>query len=703
MNAYSVPVVYNAGPFSLDIVNVHMKKPESKPHHVGDAEQAYSIEEIRKYYPNLKLHFEPVSYTLGSSEVGEDKYCNIYEDSDGKWWFQPMYVNKCRGDGSWDTSANCSVGGTAGISAVGHRPVVLVTLVDTANNDKVVLEGYFKTMIVNDPAASLPPPSGVPNAITSHVFDFNPFGALCNPEADPIDPADFYNNWEQYNYRQKAKGAVFSCIVLEQTANMSVDQFKSIFAWENFKTYVKKNNQMIATNDYGRIIYVCDYGNYGFDDHFVVLFRKENYDKFVADNITEKELYAHFTSYGYGELYLGFKVSIVGKPTLTFAQKFPKYWFDDLAVKNYNQTLRVHVKVPNPGDDDPYRNPPEVTRFYQFFDNAWVNREVKLALGNDSASQYYNALWGTMPVQYEYYFSKVQDTFEYTKDGKAVSAKFYVSADQKKVFLDSQRTKLVAEITYDDYKNEYDEWCFDDRRKAYKITYACEDWAKELLNAYEFDNENPMGEVGEMLYFKIDLVGSYGACRIPCGTYTFPVRFIPPLKVKTHEPGWLQEGYSPGSDVELGKAFTIIDWRNYLILSNSNNSYIEGVTSNDVNLYKYYGLSWLKLDIDKVKTDQDGGAFKYLFHQYDSNGNLVTEGVDNFAKLWLALKSDPQTPVFGEINIYNAANLFNYVLHYESDPGSMNDYQFEIPYTIEYLWGRINGTVIVPVAHTSAY
>lgn len=702
---YSVPVVYNAGPISLDIVDIHMKSPDSKPHQVGGDEQVFSIKDIQKYYPNFKLHFEPVSYYLGTQGVEEDKYCDIYEDSDGKWWFQPMYVDKCRNDGSWDTSARCSVGGTTGISAVGHRPIVLVTLVDTANDDKVVLEGYFKIMIVNDPAASLPPASGAPTVITSHVFDFNPFLALCNPQADPNDPADFYNNYGAYDYRQETKWAVFSGPVLEHAVNMNYEQFKSTFTWEMGKTYVKKNNQMVAAEDYGRIIYVRDTGsNDVYENKFVILFRKENYDKFIADNITEKELYAHFSSLSRGDLYLGFKASIiVGKPTMTFAQKNPKYWFDDLAEKNYNQTIRVHVKVPNPGDDDPYRNPPEVTRFYQFFDNAWVNREVKLALGNDSASQYYKALWGTMPVQYEYCFSKVQDTYKYTKDGKAVSAKFYVSADQKKVFLNSQMTKLVAEITYDDYKNEYDAWCFDDRRKAYKITYACEDWAKELLNAYEFNNDNPSYEVSEMLYFKIDLVGSYGACRIPCGTYTFPVRFIPPLKVKTREPGWLQEGYPPGSDVEIGKAFSIIDWRNYLILNNSNNTYIEGVTSNDVNLYKYYGIAWLELDIDKVRTDQDGGVFKYLYHQYDSNYNLITEGVDNFAKLWLANKSAPQTPVFAKINIYNADNLYNFVLHYESDPGSLNDYNLEIPYTIEYLWGRINGTVIVPVAHTSAY
>ena len=688
---YSVPVTYNDGPFSLDIVDIHMKKPGDQLHQVGNDEKAYTIAELQKYYPNLKLHFEPVSYTLGGNVTEEDKFCDIYEDADGKWWFQPMYVNKHKTDGSWDTSAACPKGEETGISSVGRRPIVLVTLVDTANKDKVVLEGYFKIEIVKNAVK--------PIIATVHVFDFDPFGMLCDPQADPADPADFYNNYEQYDYRKETKWALFSNLVLEQTLKMDYDQFKGTFNWENGKTFEKNaQGDMVATDDYGRIIYVSDTGNGGINDKFVILFRKANYDKFVEKKITEKELFAHFQSVGQGEVWLGFKVSIVGKPTVTFAEKNPKYWFDDLKEKNYEQNIRVSVKVPNADGDD-------VTKYVKFFDDNWVGNKVKLALGNDEVSQWYKPYWNNIPVQYSYVFNKKQDDFKYpdpNDPAKTKTAKFYVSDDQKTVYLDAQHLHPLAQITNENYVTNNDQNVFDPTVNADKLTYLCNDDTKELLNAYEYrtnaDNTTA-NKVSEMLYFKIDLIATYGVCQIPCDAYTFPARMIRPLTIVKGEAGKLKDAVITGDNVEIGKIFSAYDWQGNPVLTYKNNAYVEGVV-NGVNLYKYFGLATLTLDIDHVKTNQTG-SWKYLFDQKDANNVVTEEGVNNAAKLWVANKANPQVAVVpATVNIAQAANLANFVLHYENNAGVVNDFKFQIPFIMTYKWGNIIGNVEVDVEHT---
>ncbi|MBP5719957.1 MAG: hypothetical protein J6W82_02690 [Bacteroidales bacterium] len=689
--ARSVPVTYNAGPFSLDIVNIHMKKPGDQLHQVGVDEKEYTIAELQKYYPNLKLHFEPVSYTLGGNVTEEDKFCDIYEDADGKWWFQPMYVNKHKADGSWDTSAACPKGEETGISSVGRRPIVLVTLIDTANSNKVVLRGYFKVEIVKKAVD--------PIIATVHVFDFDPFGMLCNPQADPADPADFYNNYDAYDYRKETKWALFSNLVLEQTLKMDYDQFKGTFNWENGKTYELKNKNMVATDDYGRIIYVQDTGAGGINDKFVILFRKENYDKFVADKITEKELYAHFTSLGEGEVWLGFKVSIVDKPKVTFAEKNPKYWFDDLKEKNYEQNIRVSVKVPNKTEDD-------VTKYVKFFDDNWVGNKVQLALGTDAVSQWYKDIWATLPIEYEYRFSKTQDNYVYPDPAdptKTKTAKFYVSDDQKTIYIDAAHLHPIATITNENYVTNNDVNVFDPTVNADKLTYLCNDDSKELLNGYEYKTEAnsnvTLNKVSEMLYFKIDLTATYGVCKIPCAAYTFPARMIRPLTIKNGEAGKLLDAVITGDNVEIGKIFSAYDWQGNPVLTYKNNAYVEGVV-NGVNLYKYFGLATLELDIDNVLTDQTG-EYKYLFD--GTRGGKFIEGVNNAAKLWVANKANPQVAVSPAIvDISTAANLANYLLHYENNAGVVNDFNFKIPFKMTYKWGEINGTVVVPVEHTQS-
>ncbi|MCR5326162.1 MAG: fimbrillin family protein [Bacteroidales bacterium] len=131
-NAPSVPVLYNGGPFSLDIVGVHV---------TYEGDNIYPLSEIKALYPDLDLKFELIEYTLGNNNVPENAFGII----DGNTFYPALA--RANDAGGFDTVKIDKTNQEEGHSSVGRRPIVLVKLVDKSN--KIILAGYFKIVIVS--------------------------------------------------------------------------------------------------------------------------------------------------------------------------------------------------------------------------------------------------------------------------------------------------------------------------------------------------------------------------------------------------------------------------------------------------------------------------------------------------------------------------------------------------------------------------
>ncbi|MCH5172694.1 MAG: hypothetical protein J1D85_00635, partial [Bacteroidales bacterium] len=109
-----------------------------------------SLAAILEEYPDLDATFELVNYTLGNNVTPESAYGRV-GNGNGLWYFQPAYPV---GAGA---SADIPVGdnGLEGISAVGKKPIVLVTLHQKGKPANVVLAGYYKIIIEKDVSSSV--------------------------------------------------------------------------------------------------------------------------------------------------------------------------------------------------------------------------------------------------------------------------------------------------------------------------------------------------------------------------------------------------------------------------------------------------------------------------------------------------------------------------------------------------------------------
>ena len=127
-HAPSVPVIYNGGPVDLSsMVSVHALES-------GEGLTCYSPNEFVVLFSDFRFEYELVPYYVGSNAYSESFYGLI----DGTR-FTPCYIG-----GSTPSILPIQQGSSSGISAVGHKPLVLVTLVSGfGDNKKTHGYGYF--------------------------------------------------------------------------------------------------------------------------------------------------------------------------------------------------------------------------------------------------------------------------------------------------------------------------------------------------------------------------------------------------------------------------------------------------------------------------------------------------------------------------------------------------------------------------------
>ena len=103
----------------------------------------------------------------------------------------------------------------------------------------------------------------------------------------------------------------------------------------------------------------------------------------------------------------------------------------------------------------------------------------------------------------------------------------------------------------------------------------------------------------------IEVSAVYGDCEIELApAYNFNARFLRPLDIESNDKAKFLDAEANGSSVLLGNLFKANDWRDKpVIVYNDKDKVYEAAKENNVNLYEYYGISAITLDIDNATCD----------------------------------------------------------------------------------------------------
>ena len=700
-NVHSVPVQYNGGHLALDFIGVHMFDAKQDDYDKVDdtSEHRYTMDELNAIYETLELRYEFVPCKLGTEVTPEQNFGKFADDdNDGKIdAFVPCFADRRvnNGDPVEITVANAE-DPQGGRSALGRKPIVLVTLVDTANDDAIVLAGYFKIKIVED--------APVVNK-TDKTFEIKDFDADDELIKISCGIARLRTIWIDMSYP-----------ILEEGLNMSYAEFRKDFVWDG-DTYVKTGVDATtglntyakivpgSDNDYGTITYIED-GSYdptkdqsGINDVFEVTVTRDQALRIKEDKGGEVTLYARFRGPFY--VYVGLTVHVGDFASLVDVQKkIEKYWFD--VIDGYQTTVYENVLVPNDwkrgGTQD------DVTVYIQDLDNAWeipageaTNRPV---ITIDPADAYDGE---PGQVKYEYVFPK--------------------EANQNIDVLGYGTKWKWENKTTLSYNGEDVITLQPDGR----IQYLCNETAKKLLN-YEYPLYSDV--TSEILYCKVAIhayyeeanpAGTQGECVDDLGYYTYNVRFLRPVEFEPVSPKSLVDAVPTGSYITIGNLFGAKDWQGFKIFERDEDethdcygmyvpcyfwddfTAVRDYTNYRIEWYGYYGFESFNIKVEDAETDLSGER-KLLREVSEVNVHYL---------LYVAKKDAVDTPITGDIAINNVddatydrpviPNLEDYVLFYWNDRGVVQAHNLWVPVSIKYAWGEYTTMVQVPVRATSDF
>ena len=661
-HSYSVDVQYQSSMDLAKIIAIHANPAGSDLHTANDAKEVvYTLDELQKKYPELKLNFELVPYKVGANTTEEQMYGQIEGTT-----FYPCWVES---DGK--TQHRSTAEDNSGNSAVGRKPVVLVTLVDAKSN--VLLYGYFKIEI-----AKTVKPATFKKDFIIKSFDV-PY--LC-------EAADS-TTWAESSH-----------IVLEKELNMTYAEFITRYGkyWDG-KTYVKIGEDFVEVpttgkaKDYGKIEYKQDASGNSINDIYKISFTKEQLDNVIADfKDRSVTLYAKFGASANDYVFIGLTAVIAQPAKVTFVEHNPAYWFkaaDDEAT----DLIFVNPLVPNKTADD-------VTVYSNKLRNYWVENKPKVAF-DATANAAYKSVWEGKPVYVHFELNKTQSC---KVDGKALVVS--KGAKQDTLFLEAAKKANILAFVSTESVIEWNTKTSTNGTvlspESGIVTYyhngSTENCtSKKVLNEYT----HPVLTTGsaltetlakDILYADVQLIATYGDCEIPCGTENFHVGFFRPVDIIKHTPKALKDAVPTGDNVVIGELFRAKDWQNFDIFTydEKTNTYADGMYGTAVNWYQYYGFKAVNIDTKNIMSDQTGKVLK------------LSE-VNPAAKVWLAEKATPEKEISDKIDISaGASKLGDYVFHYENNTGVVQNFNLYVPVEIEYHWGVVSAKIEIPVTATVA-
>ena len=629
-NAASFDIQYNGGTLNLaEHLYIHYAEANFKESEINKTKHLkLSYKDATERY-GLTFNYEMMPYTVGGHTTKESQYGKVDANTGV---FTPCYVDD---NGN---SIECGVGedNKTGISAVGRKPVVRVTV---KNGENVVLVGYIKIHIVE--------------AIGKYdwiVKDFETIPYMCG-------------------FKKEISWSEMSNSVYEHL-KITKEQFLATYKVDAGKTYEKKANGefvAVANNIYGQL-------RYQQDDKPSVTNDKIFWETFVtaptyADNVKQvdaiynadknthsKRLYLRFESNqnpNYS-VYMGFTIKVADKPEVQYAEKIAKYWYP---TSEANVALRdtVRMNVPRPTND----SSEPVTKYVKDLDDNFLGNEVVVSATNAEQNKFYD--WDNLGIEYFYHFDSNQPKL--TKDG--VDYQLTVNIDKDELLYNGETVATIDPATG-------------------VVTYAATTEAKTILNLFGHDEQKPNQQ-----FAKVVISSTYACDLALAQTSTFNVRFLRPIDIIDNENGKFIDAQAAGSTVKLVDLFGLEDWRNQPLIKKSGDTYIANV-ENGVDLYKYYEIKDVKVDIPNAKCDLNGKVQK------------VTEVTDALELAIVDENNNELTSGTITVDISDFEDLLKYGVNYKNNEGNVQEFTLWLPLEITYSWGTVKYEIECPVKSTMA-
>ena len=658
-NPASVDVVYNGEPLNLHYIFVHIK----------DHNSLVSVPSLLDMYPDLEVHYQFIEYNLGTNALPESVY-GIIERNDYDDYFYPAYP-RITSESNWGKVKIEGANDSASRSAIGHRPIILVTLVDHSGN--VLLAGYFKIKIIDEPPVSVPP-------VDLLVKDFGEIGYVCSLIEKEITWYDM------------------SSQILENGLEMSFDDFRNNYSWELNTTYYKDDGgAMVVSSQYGNITYIngdASIGNgtiTGANDIFRLSVNKSQADMIGVGKTMS--LYARFTKNANSALngspddvYIGLTFKVSDKPVVKFIKKNPVYWYGDLTYKYPNDTntdlgmatIRGSVRTPFFWKKGSTNNSASVTLFDMNINDKWL---VNSSSGRKEPRIVNPSTGSVIPgASYFYRFSADNRTI-------SVNGKKWVVVDDNTI---SWNGTNVLRLTSDGY-----------------ITVECNSESKKLLNwatsIQEIVEDPSLTE--NYLYCNVDLVAqlagsnSNDACEVH--VEQIRVRLLRPLimtiDTKDH---YIIDGRPMGYSVPIHDFFSVRDYNNNIVFAYDETTgslqkgyYPVGSPEADATIdwYDYYDIQSLTIYMDSVQTDIYA-AGSGRFHAVN---NVIPE-----VMIGIVDPRDPMNPhTRGKVSIdmKDLNNLSGWSLWFADTDTHGTDFNLKFTVGLNYAWGELTKDLIIPV------
>ena len=706
-----------------NIIEVHYYATDSSSIHSvnTEIEKAMTLAELTEAYPDLKLNFELVPYTL--AEVRQDSYATITDNV-----FYPSYVD-AEGDKALCKDAKDTEGAR---KAIGKKPIVLATV--TNAQDSVVLAGYFKIKITNDKKTDF------------IIKDLGDFAYICSGTKD-------------------AKWSDCSAEVLETKLGMKYDEFKTTYITPTvsgmtaatdgkylMETYVEdatSNTGFSKEDKYGQFYYAPDATKNENDKFGIKITAKAQLDSIKkADGVT---LYAKFGTVD-NYAFVGLSINAGSTPTVTTGIRNPKAWFKPANQEEANLII-INPRVPRYGDEDDawtttlpqsltepaFRVAPSgssVTGYGMNLEKAWTPNRVQFEFDEETQEAF-----GTnvLPIKYHFEFAPEQSCevdgeelqVKQLDDMQALYWKSNADESNRIAYLSTALVRTYSDITAnpvgtrntsvhkanENFANVDLIWLNNDGKNNTNTV------AKQVLNMYSHPKNSAIANIEEdldyFLYADVNLVATYGTCDIPLTTETFHVAFFRPLDINTNAVEGFKDAVSGASKVAIGKVFNVTDWQGRKIFkideatnkvtANKEWMLTKAGAADSLNWAAFYGVTSMEINIDEVMTNQRGGTWEYL--KSHGEGDNHKEGVNDGCILDVRAGVVNPTgtlttitdPVKGKSYVIDFGSTYEglneYVLNYEN-AYVVQDFEFRVPVSINYWWGQVTETVTIPVKRT---
>ncbi|WP_418833572.1 PL29 family lyase N-terminal domain-containing protein [Phocaeicola sp.] len=535
---------YNGGTLDLSkLLQVHyLSQNWTLP--TSGVHQSMGYDEVVKRY-DLKWQYQMLPYTLGTNQTSESMY-GMVDQNTGE--FTPcMVIGETDDEGNPTgngeiTQQPIGEGSEDGVSAIGRRPIVLVTLENEAGD--IVLAGYIKINITREMNEK------------DVVVDSWEAPYVCDGFSNTFSWADMSDE------------------VIEML-HMSVSDFRDAYYMVEGETYIKNANdemQLVSGNIYGEMKEHKDADVPTTND--VVEWRGgiTELDNIIAaaGDTREFTLYAKFKSTkdgGINHVYVGMTIKVVEKPEVTFEERIDRYWYPESVAKEDRDTIRMNVPRPTNSGIASW----DVMNYFKDIDEYYVGHQVQII--QQTQQQYYDL--ATLGTNYYFRFADTQDDIV-APDGTI----YDLTINSTGSILYANNT-VIAKID----------------PATGVLDYQDNAIAKEVLNLW--------GHAYPNTYAKVTLVATYDDCDLPLADETFNVRFLRPLDILPGNDANFIDAQANGSTVIVGDLFGLSDWRDQVLIVGTSGAYTSAV-ENGCPLYDYYHIENMKVLLDEVTCNLNG-------------------------------------------------------------------------------------------------